>query len=443
VLGTAKSRQETRPPDHARDLKDMVLKDHDGREVRLGDLWRDRPAVLVFLRYYGCAFCRAHAVKLHRDRERFQEVGVRLATIGQGTPEEAAHFRKKRKIEIPVLVDPDRATYEAAGAKIAVLSEIMGPRILARGLKSSVKSRVFQGMIRGHPAQLGGVLVIAPDGSIRYAHMSEDASDNPPNEEILAAARAIRPHLRSFALAGSDGDSEPLAPPALLAASDGDLFEEEEAPAEEPGAPGVRAWTPQELGAFLGHVSDDRLYALWLLLATTGLWPDEALALEWSDVDLDEGKISVRSALIPVGEAVGRSELEEGRGRRTISLDPPTVSALRIHQRTQLVAPLAYGPSYRDSGLVFASENGSLLHPEEISRLFDDLVVSACVPSIRLIDLRHTHATLALRAGVPPEVVSQRLGHGSVARTVEAYAHAIPSEDELERHLAALTEGEA
>jgi len=56
---------------------------------------------------------------------------------------------------------------------------------------------VHQGRIVDHPGQLGGVLVIAPDGSIRYAHMSEDASDNPPVNEVLAAVRAIRPHLRA------------------------------------------------------------------------------------------------------------------------------------------------------------------------------------------------------------------------------------------------------
>ena len=440
MLGTAKERQETRPPDHARDLKDMVLQDHEGREVRLGDLWRDRPAVLVFLRYYGCSFCREQAMKLHRDRERFAEVGVRLATIGHGTPEEAAKFRAKRKLEIPVLVDTDRVSYEAAGAKIAVFSEIMGPRILARGLKHSIKSRVMQGRFSGHPAQLGGVVVVAPDGSIRYAHMAEDASDAPPNEEILAAARAIRPHLRGFAPSGADGDSEPVEPTELLAAQAG--RDGESGRAEEPAAqPAPKAWGPHELSDFLDHVAEDRLYGLWRLLATTGLWPDEALALRWRDVRLDEAKLSVHSALIPVGEAVGCSELEPGRGRREISLDPPTIEALRAHE--QLVGRLSLDYDERWSVLVFSGEGGSALHPEDVARRFDDLVALAGAPPIRLIDLRHTHATLALQAGVPPEVVSQRLGHKSVARTVEAYAHAIPEEEELRRHLAALAEGRA
>ena len=53
IPGAAIKRQSTRPPERADDLADMVLKDHQGEEVRLGDLWRDQPAVLVFLRHYG------------------------------------------------------------------------------------------------------------------------------------------------------------------------------------------------------------------------------------------------------------------------------------------------------------------------------------------------------------------------------------------------------
>jgi peroxiredoxin len=146
-------------------------------------------------------FCRDHAVQLHRDRHRFDAADVTLAVIGQGTLDQAAQFRRAQGVELPLLVDPDRISYEAAGAKVAVLSELVGPKVVARGIQRTVASRirqgsivVHQGRIVDHPAQLGGVLVIAPDGSVRYAHMSEDASDNAPIGEILAAARAIRPH---------------------------------------------------------------------------------------------------------------------------------------------------------------------------------------------------------------------------------------------------------
>ncbi len=140
-------------------------------------------------------------MQLHRARHEFEACGVGVAVIGQGTPAQAAEFRRVQGVDIPLLVDPGRASYERAGAKVATLAELIGPRQVARGLMATIRSRlaqgsiaVHQGRIMGHAAQLGGVLVIAPDGSVRYSHLSEDASDNPPTREVLAAARAIRPH---------------------------------------------------------------------------------------------------------------------------------------------------------------------------------------------------------------------------------------------------------
>lgn len=133
-------------------------------------------------------FCRAHAVQLHRDRERFEAAGVALAVIGQGDPENAAQFRREQGIELRLLVDPDRRSYEAAGAKLAVVTELLGPRMMWKGLRRARSTGVSQGKTIGHPAQVGGVLVIAPDGSIPWSHMSRDPDDIPSNDEVLAAA---------------------------------------------------------------------------------------------------------------------------------------------------------------------------------------------------------------------------------------------------------------
>jgi peroxiredoxin len=204
VLDTVREQQSTNPPSDAHELEEVVLQDHEGRPVRLGDMWRDRPAVLAFLRHYGCVFCRDQAVKLHKLRDEFDAAGVHLVVIGQGTPEMAASFRRSQGVDLTVLVDPDRRIYELVGAKVATLPELIGPREILAGLKATLASRlrqgsiaVHQGPIIGHAAQLGGVLVIAPDGSLRYVHLSETSSDYPPAREVLAAARAIRPHLNN------------------------------------------------------------------------------------------------------------------------------------------------------------------------------------------------------------------------------------------------------
>jgi hypothetical protein len=128
-------------------------------------------------------------VQLHRDRDEFEAAGVRLTVIGQGTPRHARHFEEQHDLDLTLLVDPHRKTYKAAGAKVATVGELLGPRVALKGLRAIARDRVVQGKTVGHPAQLGGVLVIAPGGEVTWAHLADDAGDNPPNADVLEAAR--------------------------------------------------------------------------------------------------------------------------------------------------------------------------------------------------------------------------------------------------------------
>ena len=128
-------------------------------------------------------------MQLHRDRDRFEAAGVELVVIGQGTPRHAQSFKEDHGLDLTLLVDPDRKTYEAAGAKMAGVTDLFGPKVALRGLKAVAGERVVQGRTIGHPAQLGGVLVIAPGGEIAWSHLANDAGDNPPNDVVLEAAK--------------------------------------------------------------------------------------------------------------------------------------------------------------------------------------------------------------------------------------------------------------
>ena len=191
MLGIAKDRQRTSPPQRADDLADIVLPDQEGNEVRLGDLWSEEPVALVWVRHYGCVHCRSHAVELEGARSEFDAAGVRVVLVGQATPRQAAHFRKRLEIDLPVLADEQRESYKAAGAKVATAGELLGPKSVSQGLKKTFESRgkVHQGRVIGHPAQLGGAMVVAPGGEVTWSHMAENASDNATPDEILAAAR--------------------------------------------------------------------------------------------------------------------------------------------------------------------------------------------------------------------------------------------------------------
>jgi hypothetical protein len=131
-------------------------------------------------------------VQLHRARGEFEAAGARLVVVGPGTPAHAADFRRRQKVDdLLLLVDTDRTAYKLAGTRRASVAELLGPKVALKGLRSTLRGHpqgpTFGG---GDPAQLGGVLVVASDGSIPWGHLSEDASDNPPVDEVLAAARA-------------------------------------------------------------------------------------------------------------------------------------------------------------------------------------------------------------------------------------------------------------
>ena len=122
-------------------------------------------------------------------RQDFKTAGVNLVLIGQGTPRQAAEFRRRQGIQLPVLADHDRVSYKAAGTKVGGVTDLFSPQTVAKGLLATARTRRTQTRTIGNAAQLGGALVVLPDGSIPWSRMAEDASDNAPPEEILAAVR--------------------------------------------------------------------------------------------------------------------------------------------------------------------------------------------------------------------------------------------------------------
>jgi len=192
----------------------------------------------------------------------------------------------------------------------------------------------------------------------------------------------------------------------------------------------MKTWTAGELRMFLDHVRDDRLSAAYHLAAMTGLRRGELLGLHWRDVDLNAGRLAVRETLLAVQDKLTWSQPKTGKSRRSVALDTETIEALRAHRRRQLEERLAWGGAYTDNDLVFARENGDPIHPNRFSEWFDRRLASAGVPRIRLHDLRHTHASLALAAGINPKVVSERLGHATISITLDTYSHVIPAMQE-------------
>lgn len=188
-------------------------------------------------------------------------------------------------------------------------------------------------------------------------------------------------------------------------------------------------WTIEELRRFLATAAEDRLAALWTVYVTTGLRRGEALALRWDDLDLDTGTVQVRRNRTSAQSRDGRIVYDDERpktaaAQRRVTLDEATVAAVRAHRAAQLEERLAAGPAWTDEvARVFAREDGSGLDPDGVSIAFRRLCALAEVRTIRLHDVRHSHATLMLAGGVPVEVISKRLGHSRISTTMDLYVH--------------------
>jgi peroxiredoxin len=127
-------------------------------------------------------------VQLHRAHERFAEAGAELTLIGQATPRHAAHFHRRLGLEgMRLLADERRRSYKAAGLKVANPVELLGPRSIVAGLRRIASTGVVQGRTIGHPAQLGGALVVRPGGEVAFAHASRHAGDNVQSAALLDA----------------------------------------------------------------------------------------------------------------------------------------------------------------------------------------------------------------------------------------------------------------
>ncbi|MDX6200414.1 MAG: hypothetical protein QOJ79_3565 [Actinomycetota bacterium] len=186
-------------------------------------------------------------------------------------------------------------------------------------------------------------------------------------------------------------------------------------------------WTRDELGAFLELSRPHRLHAAFFVLAMSGARRGEILALRWSDVDLSVGRLYVRRSLVCVTHEAVYSDTKTTRSRRAIAVDPATVAALRRHRAEQAAEKLAAGGDYDDRDLVFCDRQGRELHPERFTRTFQEQVAALGLPRVRLHDLRHTWATLALQTGIHPKIVSERLGHANTTITLDIYSHVMPS----------------
>jgi integrase len=172
--------------------------------------------------------------------------------------------------------------------------------------------------------------------------------------------------------------------------------------------------------------------ALLLLAVTTGIREGELAALRWTDLDWEKGVLQIRRNLTWVsGMGYVENEPKSKAGRRKIVLSNAALEALKEHRARQEEARVKMGDRWQGRGLVFCGLHGGYFSPNRIWRLLKKLLRQAGLPDVRFHDLRHGAATVLIAAGVDLKVVSELLGHSSVAITADIYAHVLPEQQQV------------
>jgi integrase len=203
----------------------------------------------------------------------------------------------------------------------------------------------------------------------------------------------------------------------------------------------VDVWDAARLRLFLELVADHRWFALYRLAAYSGARRGELLALRWADVDWSARSIRIRASAGMVDNERLEGTTKSGR-ERTVALDDETLAVLRAHRKQQARNQAVAGEAWEDSGLVFVNGLGQPIYPTSpYARMVKTVQEytetnsakphdhqALALPHARFHDLRHVHATLLLKAGVPVHVVAARLGHADPSVTLRVYAHVIPEQ---------------
>ncbi|MED1666120.1 site-specific integrase [Brevibacillus laterosporus] len=188
----------------------------------------------------------------------------------------------------------------------------------------------------------------------------------------------------------------------------------------------MKVWTLEEANLFLRAVKKDKphYYMLYLLAIYTGMRRGEILALKWKDCLLDQGKISVNKSLSYIsGQGIISQETKTGRSNRVISIPQSIINELKNHKNLQQEDKKLFGEGYQDNDYIIAKKDGTPLNPQYVHNHFKKFIKSLEIPDIRFHDLRHTHASIMLKIGEHPKIVSERLGHSSIQMTLNVYSH--------------------
>ncbi|MFC1872072.1 tyrosine-type recombinase/integrase [Chloroflexota bacterium] len=185
----------------------------------------------------------------------------------------------------------------------------------------------------------------------------------------------------------------------------------------------MRTLTPSEVAVILEAAQDNYYYPIFYTALSTGLRQAELLGLRWRDIDLDMLSISVCQVLYKRNGICEFKEPKTEHSRRRVSMTPKLASYLRRYRADRESLSWQLGTPLSLDALVFSNIGGKPIDPCVVTHNFVKIARQANLDSVRFHDLRHTFASLMLLRGAKPKVISEALGHSSVAFTMDVYSH--------------------
>jgi integrase len=195
--------------------------------------------------------------------------------------------------------------------------------------------------------------------------------------------------------------------------------------ADPPRVPGstFTVWEAAQQRAFLAHVADDPLEALYRLALTTGMRQGELLGLRWRDVNFDAGTLTINQVLVRTGRRYDFPDPKTAQSRRTIPLAARTIASLKRRKREQAEHRIEQAKGWMDRDLVFTLDGGEPLPNWWVTGEFQRRTSEAGLPKARFHDLRHMAASQLIESGADLAVVREILGHSTITTTVNIYGH--------------------
>jgi len=194
----------------------------------------------------------------------------------------------------------------------------------------------------------------------------------------------------------------------------------------------MRTWDTDDVSCFLESAKKTSYYTIFYLALFTGLRRSELLALRWQDVDFIFSQIYVNRSLHQLKDgSYIFTQPKSAKSRRTIAMSPSAILILKEYRDHQMLERAILGIPSKDDDLVFSTPEGRPLRPNTITRAWIVLAARCGLKIIRSHDARHTHASIMLKQGIHPKIVQERLGHSSIAVTLDTYSHVTPGLQEV------------